>query len=151
MAYATTPDIERLMAQMNIGSTSKPNKTMVDTIIVDTEHEVNMVLSSKDIDTPVTAPAIFVGWLKLVVSYGATAAVLKSMFPGATGPAENPAWAFWEARYKAALKGIRDGDLIPAEVPRNRSVRPSTYFTAHPSEEVDLGIHEPFFKRSQQW
>jgi hypothetical protein len=148
---ATVEDIERLMAQFSISATSRPTKPQIDTIILDTEHEVNTALSGANIMVPVSSPQYFVNWLGLVVSYGATAAVLKSMFPSASGPAETPAYAFWEARYKAALKGIVSGDLIPGDVPKStKSVRPSNYFMRNPTSEEDMGIHEPWFKRTFQ-
>jgi len=151
MAYAIIADIERLMAQINLGSLSRPNGMQVQSIIDDTEHEVNTALSSRSIDVPITIPAEFVGWLGLLVSYGATAAILKSMFPDATGPGESPAYSFWEARYRLGLKGIIDGALIPGSIPRIRKVRPSTYFTRNPAGEEDMGVHEPSFKRSMEF
>lgn len=150
MAYATVPDVERLMAQFVIGSSTKPTETQVETIIADTEQEINAILAGRRITVPVTQPTEFVGWLKLLVSYGATAAVLKSMFPSAAGPGETPAYAFWESRYKAGLKGLSDGTLLPAEY--QTGIKPNTYFTRNPSSEESLGdIAEPWFKRSKQF
>lgn len=147
MAYATIPDVQRLMAQFVIGTSSKPTNAEVDSVITDIDHEVNVVLESRGIDIPVTTPSTFVGWLGMVVSYGACAAVLKSMFPASQGPGENPAYAFWESRYKAALKGIMDGKLIPSTVPQSTKAKPATYFTRNPDQEEDLGdIAEPSFK-----
>lgn len=148
MSFATVADIQRLMAQFPITSSGKPTSTQIESILADTEHEVNTHLSSAGVTVPVTAPDYFLNWLGLLASYGATAAVLKSMFPNATGPAETPAYAFWEARYKLGLKGIDDGTLVPSDLITSHRVKPSTYFTKNPGGEESLGVHEPWFGRS---
>lgn len=148
LLYSTVDDVERLMAHFAVNSTTRPNKVQVESILADTEQEVTVALSGAGISTPVTTPTGFKDWVGLVVSYGATAAVLKSMFPSVSGPAETPAYAFWESRYKAALKGLADGSLISPDVPRNgHKIRPSNYFTRNPSEDEDLGFAEPWFGR----
>lgn len=152
MAYAEVSDVQELIAQFPIGAASKPTHEQVQNIITDTEYEVNVNLSARGLTVPVTTPDYFVGWLGRVVTYGAAAAVLKSMFPNATGPAETPAYAFWEARYRTALKGINDGTFTPTGGGANVRISPSAYFTKYPDEDKSLGdIAEPFFKRAKVW
>lgn len=148
--YAQIESVRRLMAQFVLGASTKPTDAQVETIIADMEQEVTTYLEAANVVVPVTTPQHFVDWLGLLVSYGATAAVLKSMFPSASGPAETPAYAFWESRYKAGLKGLQDGSLIPPTAETlSKKIRPSTYFTRNPNIEENLGtIAEPFFGRS---
>lgn len=150
--YTAIEDVERLIAQFVLGDSTKPDITQSQSIISDTEYEVNTYLSAKGVDIPVASPSYFVEWLGLLCSYGSAAAILKSMFPSATGAAETPAYAFWEARYKAGLKGIMDGTLIPSDMIPAKQIRPSTYFTRNPDSNEPLGtIAEPWFERSHNW
>ena len=150
MAYADLDDVQGLIAKWTVGTTTTPTMTQATAIINDVSFEIDAALSANGIAVPVTTPAWFVSWLSLANQYGAAAAILKSMFPGATGPDETPAYAFWESRYQKALKGIKDGSLIPPGLATNEAtVAASTYFTRNPDTEEDLGdIAEPFFKRS---
>ncbi len=148
MAYADIADVNGLIAKFPPSATSAPTTTQATALITEIDNEVNVALSSVGVTVPVTAPAYFLGWLGLVVSYGAAAAILKSMFPASSGPAETPAYSFWEKRYQEALKQIRSGDAIPDEITAGGLyAAPSTYFTRNPDEEEDLGgIAEPPFK-----
>lgn len=145
-------DVQGLMGKFTISAGSIPTTTQAQRIIDEVSAEVDAHLLGIGVTVPVTAPAQFLGWLGLVNAYGATAAVLKSMFPAATGPAETPAYAFWEARYKAALKSIDDLSIIPGDVVATHRIAPSTYLTRNPSIEENLGdIAEPFFKRGKSF
>ena len=151
MAYAVRTDVEGLIAQFTLDANSKPTQTQADTLIDDTGDEIDVVLSSAGVAVPVTTPTYFKEALKFLNAYGAAAAILRAMFPDATGSGETPAYAFWEARYKAGLKGLKDGSHIPPGVTRSAGyVPPSTYLTRNPDEEEDLGdIAEPQFKVGQ--
>jgi hypothetical protein len=153
MTYGVICDVEGLMAQFTISGTTKPDDTKAGVILDDVSDEIDVVLAAYGLTVPVTAPAYFLAWLGLLNAYGATAAILKSMFPGSTGPGENPAWAFWEKRYREGLAGLKDGSLIPGEaVPAAAFPDPSTYLTRNPDQDEDLGdIAEPRFKRSMTW
>ncbi|KKL13739.1 hypothetical protein LCGC14_2522730, partial [marine sediment metagenome] len=139
MAYADLDDVQGLIAKWPIGTTTTPTMTQATAIINDVSFEIDAALSANGIAVPVTTPAWFVSWLSLANQYGAAAAILKSMFPGATGPDETPAYAFWESRYQKALKGIKDGSLIPPGQANEATVAPSTYLTRNPDTEEDLG------------
>lgn len=150
MAYAVIADINRLIAKFAPTATSAPTLTQATELITEIDNEVNVALSSVGVNVPVTAPAYFLDWLGLAVAYGAAAAILKSMFPQSAGTSDaNPSIpAFWERRYRDALKQIRSGDAIPDEITAGGLyAAPSTYFTRNPDEEEDLGnIAEPTFK-----
>lgn len=150
MAYADLDDVQGLIAKWPVGTTTTPTIDQATAIIGDVSYEIDAALSANGIAVPITTPAWFTGWLSLANQYGAAAAILKSMFPGQSGPDETPAYAFWESRYQKALKGIKDGSLIPPGLATNEAtVAPSTYLTRNPDTEEDLGdIAEPFFKRS---
>lgn len=150
MAYGTRAKVEELMAQFVLSTSSKPTGVMTDNIIADTDAEIETHLAAAGIGVPVTTPSYFHNWLCRLSAYGATAAVLKSMFPAAVGPGEVPAFAFWEARYRAGIRGIDDGSLVPADLVTSAHITPSTYFTRNPDLEEHLGnIAEPFFKRGK--
>ena len=152
MTYADAADVNRLIAKFPPGAATAPTETQATELITEIDNEVNVALSSVGVTVPVTTPAYFLDWLGLVVAYGAAAAILKSMFPQSAGTSDaNPSiYAFWERRYRDALKQIRSGDAIPDEITAGGLyAAPSTYFTRNPDEEEDLGdIAEPFFKRS---
>src|SRR3954471_18491998 len=112
MAYATITDVTGLIAQFPLSVGSKPSTSQATTIMTDISSEIDVALSSAGVTVPVTTPQYFLDWLGRLNAYGAAAAVLKSMFPGATGPEETPAYAFWEARYREGLAAIRDGSAI---------------------------------------
>lgn len=148
MPYATMADVQNLVAQITISTTSVPTTTQATAILTDVSNEIEVRLASAGFSVPVTAPAYLLDWLGLLNAYGAAAAVLKSALPDATGPGDTPAYAFWEARYQAGLKAISDGTISPPEAASNDNrVMPSTYLTRNPDTEEDLGdIAEPLFK-----
>lgn len=152
MTYAATADIQARVAQFTISATSKPTTTQVGLIQGDISHDINVALGSKGITTPFADDGSeFYDWLGAVEAWGTTAELLKSMFPNATGPAETPAYAYYEKRYQAAIKGILDGSLIPSTVSTS-ALRASTYFTRNPDSNEDLGdIAEPSFKVDKKW
>lgn len=150
MAYAVIADVQDLIAQFPLSTTSTPTTAQATTIMNDTANEIDMRLSRAGVTTPVTTPAAFLRALALLNAYGTAAAVLKSMFPAATGPGETPAYAFWEKRYQDGLAAISDGSFLPDDVVVVGSsglVEPSTYLTRNPDSEEDTGvIAEPMFK-----
>jgi len=149
MAYATQAATQGLMAKFALSPSSTPTDAQATAIITSTSSEIDVVLATRGLTVPLTAPQYFVDYLADVNEWGAAAAILKSMFPGSTGPSETPAWAFWEKRYQDALKGLKDGSLIPADVvpTGNAVIAASTYLTNNPDTEVYLGVvAEPMFK-----
>src|SRR3990172_2903351 len=127
MAYAALSDVQGLLAKWEITASSKPNATQAGAIITQVSAEIDSVISSAGYAVPVTTPAWFLDALKLLNCYGAAAAIIRSMFPDATGPDETPAYAYYAAQYKAGLARLA-ADGIPPDVPRGTgTVNPSTY------------------------
>jgi hypothetical protein len=147
-------DVQGLIATFTIDAGSQPTDTQATAIIAGISSEIDAILGSAGYAVPVTAPASFVGFLKLLNEFGAAAAILTSMFPGALEDPQNLAdarsSAYWAARYKAGLDLLESGKVIPPDLLSGAVVAPSTYFTRNPMTEELLGdIAEPTFKRSQ--
>jgi hypothetical protein len=148
MAYAAIADVQRLIAQWPLSNTSTPTTAQATAITDDTAAEIDARLASVGVTVPVTAPASFLRALALLNGYGAAAAILKSMLPGATGPDETPAYAFWEKRYQDGLAALISGDgtIPPDVIGSSSSVLPSTYLTENPDTELRIGRNaEPMF------
>ena len=151
MAYAVIADVTELLAQFTLDANSSPSTDQATNILSDISDEIDTALASKGISVPVTAPTYYKDALGRLNAYGAAAAVLKSMFPDATGAGETPAYAFWEGRYKRGLEGIKNGTLIPPDLTKGSGeVAPSTYLTVNPDAEVEDGdIAGSFFTRAK--
>lgn len=140
MSYATVTDLKAVIPFLTISSSTVPTLVQVTAIVDDTSSEIDTVLAGRGIAPPVASPDYFVDRLRLLNSYGAAAATLKAFFPEHTGPGEQPAFAFWETRYREGLKALRTGDDIPTSMGEGESnVKPSGYFTRNPNEEETLG------------
>jgi hypothetical protein len=88
-----------------------PTATQGAALVAIVEAETIGVLAAAGVDLPVTAVEAL-AYLKSAIAYGAAAALLKSRFPGDTGPGSDSAAAgFFEAKYQAALKLIDAGVL----------------------------------------
>lgn len=153
MSYATLAETQQLISKWTLGATTTPTATQAQAIVDEISYEVDAKLAAGNVSTiPVTEPAYFLGYLKLVNMYGAAAAILKSMFPASVGAGETPAWAFWESRYQKALKALEDGSALPPGVTTSVRISPSSYGTRYPLEDAEIGVNaEPFFKRSTKF
>jgi len=147
MVYGTAADVQDLIAQFVISTQSTPMLVQLGTILTDISNEIDVTLDGAGIAAPVATPQYFVDWLGRLNAYGTAAAVLKSMFPAAADPGEQPAYAFWEERYQKGLQGIRDRTMTPSTVVTNaNTIQPSTYLTRNSESEENLGdIAEPLF------
>jgi hypothetical protein len=145
VTYAEVSDVQGIISAFDIGRATSPDRLAADSVVIDIDAELNSVLDAAGLSIPVTTPSYFVDWLKALNKYGAAAAILKSMFPDAVGVGETPAYAFWEARYRNALKLFAKGQGIPDSAAKGGSdLSPSTYLTRNPDVEEDLGdIAEP--------
>lgn len=152
MAYAKIKDVKTLIPKINMGGTTEPDSVEVDKIIVSVSAEIDSRLAANGYTVPATAPSGFLTYLTVVNAYGAASAILKGIFPDATGAGESPAYAFWEKRYQTELLRIETGAAIPTTLSAGSSLKPRTYLTEHPNieDDVDLGTAgEPFFKRNK--
>lgn len=139
MAYTSTAQVQGLIGAFTISDTSVPSLTQVNSIIDSISDEIDSVLAGIGFTVPVSTPDYFTRRLALLNAYGVAAAVLKSAFPEARGPGENPAYAFWETRYRDGIKALRSEQDIPSTSAATGSGTPSSYFLRNPDEEEVLG------------
>lgn len=119
MTYSTNAMVLGMVARVFAGgfaSDTTPTSAQVDTFRTQIAAEIDMHLGGVGYVTPATSPATFTAWLSLVESEGVSAMVLKSFAPESivsdNGGPVVPAYAFWESRYKAALKAIDDRTIV---------------------------------------
>ena len=149
--YTDATKVAGLISQFAIDGSSSPTTTELDAIMEDVAGELNTCMAAQGLAVPVTTPDYFLDWLEGLASAGAAARALKSMFPGATGPAETPAYSFWHRIYDNGLKMIKSGDAIPPDAVSTGVIAPSTYGTKHPVTNADVGENaEPMFKVEQK-
>lgn len=134
--YTTLAKVQGMLPAFTLDGTSVPTSTQAQVLIDEVAAEIETVLAGAGVTVPVTTPDYFVTRLSILNAYGATAAILKAAYPEATGPGENPAYAFWESRYKMGLAALRKGEDVPLD---QVQAGPSTYFTRNPDEEEILG------------
>ena len=149
MPYATNTDVNGILGAHAATSTTNPTITQLDVMIVDISNQIDTVLKSQGVVTvPVTSSAdsTFAAFLVGVNKWGAAAEFLKGLFPEATGPGENPAFAFWQKKYDDTIKMWVDAGItspsqgIPPDLLGGPGdTDPSTYFTRNPDEEEVLG------------
>lgn len=136
--YADTADVNVLMGPHRITETTKLTLSDLEKLLLNVDSDLNARLNDAGVGViPVLDPA-FTGYLKTLASWSAAAQAFKIQFPEAMGPGEQPAYAYWEKRYQAALlllSGAIPGDLISGFA--NAAV--SSYFTKHPEEEAEMG------------
>ena len=146
MAYCTTTDVNAILGVHPATSSTTPTLTQLGLMIDDISAQMDAYLKGAGIaSVPVTSSqdSTVAAFLIGVNKWGAAASFLKGMFPEATGPGENPAFAFWEKRYNNVLDGWLDKDG-PKGIPANLlggagDANPSTYFTRNPDQEETLG------------
>ena len=112
-----------------------------------------MILTGRGVVVPVSADDDdeFTEFLGVIVADGASALVLKSWFPEAAGPAQSPAYAFYQARYKDGKKALMDGNYPSGLPTTDKSVPPSTVLTRYPGGVPYSRITGPVFRIGQEW
>ena len=151
MSYAAIARVQGLIPKFVITASTTPNTTQAEQIIDDVDGEINACLDSISLAIPVTTPQDFVDRLAHLNAVGAAAAILRAVFPNATGPGESPAFAFWWSWYKDGKKALLEKVGIPPSLlSGGTSVQPATYLTRNPDENEDIGdIAEPVFTRDE--
>jgi hypothetical protein len=146
MAYCDTDDVNGILGDHAATSSSTPTLTQLGSMINGIASQIDVCLKSAGVaSVPVTSAqdSTVATFLVEVNKWGAAAEFLKGMFPEATGPGENPAFAFWQKKYNDVLLGWKDKDGpqgIPASLLGGAGdADPSTYFTRNPNEEEELG------------
>jgi len=140
MAYSDLGDVEGLLAQWDISSSTKPSSTQVQAIRQGVDDTIDGVLAGLGLTVPVTEPERFVGLLRSCSKYGTAAQVLKSMFPEERPPGAESAWKFWADEYRSIIAGLKSGGLVPHDATYSLAKPlPSTELTRNPDEVEDLG------------
>jgi len=143
MAYADTDDVNGVLGAQAATASTAVTLTQLGVIITGISSQMDTVLKAAGVaSVPVSSgtDSTFATYLVAVNTWGAAAEYLKGVFPEATGPGENPAFAFWDRKYQGALKAWRDGDDIPVGLlGGSADPDPSTYFTRNPQQEETLG------------
>ncbi len=143
MAYTDTDAVNGVLGDHAATSSSVPTLTQLAEIIDDVAAQIDTCLQSVGVASIPVTDTDFARTLKSVNNYGARAQFLKGMFPEATGPGENPAFAFWQKLYDDIIEGWKDPEG-PFGLPTGLlggpgDADPSTYFTRNPNEEEILG------------
>lgn len=158
MPYADLDDVRGLLAKSlsngtDFGDAGAPTEVQAEAIIASVSAEIDVVLAARGITVPVTEPAYFLSSLLPVNAHGAAARILRSWFPDAVGPGEQPAYAYWQALYDGAIEAMKDGSMIPPGAPTSgQRVVAATHLTEYPDEDPDLGEQaNPAFTRGKVW
>lgn len=146
MAYTDTDAVNGALGPHAATGNTTPTITQLSAMIEGINSQIDTCLKSVGVaSVPVTSAvdSTFATFLAEVNKWGAMAEFLKAMFPEATGPGENPAFAFWQRKYDDVIKGWKDPDG-PFGLPTGLlgdpgDADPSTYFTRNPNEEEVLG------------
>ncbi len=149
MAYATNADVSARLGTFTLDGTTQPTTTEVDALLGEKSGQLDAVMSSLGVTTPVTAPASFTDYLRGLEAAGATADTLAIMFPDASGPGSiDETIAYWLGMWTGGLEMLKDGSAIPSGVTLSTAGLPSSYLTNNPDAELDLGdIAEPAIKK----
>lgn len=123
MSYTTIVSVQALNSKRTTYSDTvpsggtRPTATQVGTFITDIAGQIDAVLASVYVATPVTAPASFLSFLDLVNAWGAAALAEAAAFPEFDGgPGNTPqAMRYWKM-YQDALAAFADGKMIDPSV-----------------------------------
>lgn len=153
MAYASVSDVTARLGRFDApGGSTQPSETEVEAMLDEMSGELDAILATRGVATPVTTPTSFVDWLGSVVAAGVTAQALAIRFPNDLG-SEGAGWAvaYWTDRWDKGVAGLKDGSMVPPELADSASrILPSSYLSDNPDAEVDIGdIAEPHFKNGK--
>ncbi len=141
MSYSTTEQVNRILGPHAVTATTPVTTSDVDALRSDVSYKIDAVLISEGASVPATDTTV-TDYLGAMESWGVTAQVFKALFPEASGPGEQPAYAYWQSLFTDALsslpklvQGWANAGLITLRAKR----KASSYFTENKSEEADLG------------
>lgn len=150
MAYATRAQLEARIPVVGGETAFSPlSTTQVDEVLDGVAAEIDGVLASLGLTTPVTAPAALLSLVTSLNVWGAAAEVRRARFQDKGGPNAETAWRFFEDRYRKGLDELSDRAVAIA----SGYVLPSSYTVANPDEDNDLGDNaEPWpFPSALEW
>lgn len=140
MAHTTKENVNVLLGPHAVSSSTSVTLDDLENIVDNINAEVNLRAGAAGFSTDESDSTNIGKYLKSVVQWGAAASALKGLFPEATGPGTNPAFAFWEDRYQKALAYF---DKLAFEedvaVSTDDPPLPSTYFTRNRNQDEELG------------
>lgn len=115
--------------------------------------ELDAILNSRGIATPVAAPALFLNRLRDAAAQYAASFIAAQLFPQAAGPASTTLHEWLMRQYRAFLEGLRRGDTIPSDMTATTAGRLGrSYQVSHPTEDDGRDNTEPIFKsKTEQW
>lgn len=157
MSYAGPTDLARHLGKFAAGftATSMPSTADAQTFLDDIAGEIDGVLSSRGIATPVTiasAPQSFLDFLKVTNAIGAAAQIVAALFPQASGVASTEYQSWLDEQYEQRLKSLRSGEGIPDVVLPGGTggSLARSYWTTNPTDE-NGNEHVPVFTRDMAW
>jgi len=152
MAYAALSDIQAVNPKRTYSATSTPTSTQVTAFLTDIAAEIDVVLASRGLTVPVTAPAEFLAHLTHVNAVGAAARAEFAMFPEASeSPAGSPQGDRLWSQYQEYLRALRK-DALP--VTQIADTVPASFFTenAGSTEPYESSAwREPRVRRSMEF
>ena len=157
MSYASPPDLTRHLGRFSAGftATSVPSTTDAQVFLDDIAGEIDAILSSRGIATPVTlasAPQSFIDFLKVTNAIGAATICAAALFPHPQGPTGTTYESWLDEQYEQRLAGLRSGEAIPDVVVPGAAggSLARSFWTTHPIDDAG-NEHEPVFSMAMRW
>jgi len=138
-AYCSSDDLADLLPTVTFSTTTTPSSTQVTTYCDLISYEIDGMLRSRGVTTPVT-DSDALAYLQTVSLYGVAAMALAAKFGSDAAAA-----VAWETRYRDCLAAIRDGAVtIDAAVD-------AAGFGEGFTLDADGEAREPFITRAMEW
>jgi len=144
MSYCTISDVRAINPKRTYSATTTPTDTHVATFIDLIAADIDVILSSRGYTTPITTPAAFMTWLKLLNALGAAAMAEDAMFPETTEKGSTPHASILRKQYDARLTKLQNGEITP-ETDLGDNV--SSYY--HTMSDTD-DFPEPVFRKRSE-
>ena len=140
MAYATTDDVVARVGSFTIDATSQPTTSEVSDFLDERSGQIDAVLSSAGVSTPVASPSSFLAFLRGLEAAGATADTYAVKFPDGSGAGSvEETIAYWLKMWDDGMAGLKDGTMIPDGVSQTSAGLPTSFYREHPDDAPDLG------------
>jgi len=150
MAYCTLDDVRGLNPRRTYDATTQPTAAQVEAHISSIAAEMDSVLASRGVTTPITEPTEFVAWLKLVNAQGAAAIAELGSFPEQMGPGDTGyGYTLWRS-YQSNLKLLQ---AMPLPGSQAEAGGPRSHMTEHPVElpAEDYPWRKPRLPRDKEY
>ena len=155
MGYAVEADVRRNLGQYAPGwprADGSPPTLADGTAFADhASGEIDAILSSHGLVTPVAAPASFVAKLTDLAALYAASLVAAGLFPQAAGPASTTLHMFLMSLYDKGIAGLRAGEGLPLAATKDPQAMPRSFWTTHPFDEDGNPTSAPIMTRTTVW